>query len=541
MSGHERKLPTDLLPLIERLVDGTIDDVGFARLDTILRGQVEARRLYRRYINIHATLPGIIGHTSQLSIQFKDDPDGVIACSHEPSNAEFLRLLMQVEATGRKLPVPEIYGNNRSSEVEEEQEKRSLSPGDIAVVSTYLIRRSLTAKLMAISMAAAVFALGIVLFVQFTETVNPTNETTQVPGPVHGPTVARLTGEHDAIWHVPTGDVSPSVGDELYAGQMLMLMHGFAEIMTSSGAKASFEAPCKIELTETDNVIRLHHGKLVGIVESDDAKGFLVRTPHMDVIDRGTRFGVLVEEGGEVLAEVFEGHVEVKSTARETRHLARRSLYGGDSVAIDSSGREMSREAFEPESFDRLKEFNAGIVALSGDVRWLPNPMDGVELVDWITGHGTIATEELLGYRLERDISVNLRGPGNFLQFNGPADPEVVPRNTVIRSYLLLLNPGPTTEIVVSRGSITFKGEILGVISSEDQWNAFLPQITNKFGRVFAISSHRSLLESSQPDETADEIVLAEDGRTLSFKFVTDGFADTVRVIVREPAEGDTP
>ena len=53
-----------------------------------------------------------------------------------------------------------------------------------------------------------------------------------------------------------------------------------------------------------------------------------------------------------------------------------------------------------------------------------------------------------------------------------------------------------------------------------------------------------SLLESLSttfPADVADEIVLADDGRTLTFKLVTQGYNDAFRVIVHEPAGGDSP
>ncbi|MEM9347818.1 MAG: LamG-like jellyroll fold domain-containing protein [Planctomycetota bacterium] len=159
--------------------------------------------------------------------------------------------------------------------------------------------------------AAAVLLIAAAVFWHGSEpkTNQPiADNNTQPPDlePITPRLVAMLTAEHDAVW-----DRRPGTG--LYAGQRLTLTKGFVQITTQRGAVAALEAPATIELIDSPNAIRLHTGKLVGICETESSKGFLVRTPHMDVIDIGTRFGVDATNPGDTKVLVIRGEIEVST------------------------------------------------------------------------------------------------------------------------------------------------------------------------------------------------------------------------------------
>ena len=116
---------------------------------------------------------------------------------------------------------------------------------------------------------------------------------------------ATLTAEYDAYW---AGN-APRVGEALHAGLRLTLDAGRAEITTLDGAIAVLEAPCSFEMIDR-NAMLLHSGSMMGICETEAAQGFLVRTPSMDVIDLGTRFGVDASEQGATQVHVIEGLVK---------------------------------------------------------------------------------------------------------------------------------------------------------------------------------------------------------------------------------------
>ena len=170
-----------------------------------------------------------------------------------------------------------------------------------------------------VAAVAAIALLALALFNPWADSDNPDAQpfTDNTPTELNNPaattestprgsaTVATLTAEHNAVW----AEGASAPGSPLRAGQRLTLTAGFAEITTNDGAIAILQAPATIELTDHDNAIRLHTGKLVGICETESSKGFLVRTPHMDITDLGTRFGIDADADATEV-HVFEGEVE---------------------------------------------------------------------------------------------------------------------------------------------------------------------------------------------------------------------------------------
>jgi hypothetical protein len=180
---------------------------------------------------------------------------------------------------------------------------------------SYVLRHTFTPKRIATLATAAVLLLGMVLAIVTLTGPDESQSIAEIPDvttpPVEAapinPIVATLTAEHDAQW----ASASLARGSDLRAGDRLMLIQGLAEITTRRGAVAIIEAPATIDFIDSPNALRLHAGKLVGICETESSKGFLVRTPHMDVTDLGTRFGVDASQTEATEVHVYQGEVEV--------------------------------------------------------------------------------------------------------------------------------------------------------------------------------------------------------------------------------------
>ena len=241
---------------------------------------------------------------------------------------------------------------------------------------------------------AALLAIAVVLIVVLpgkTTTSSPpiANDSSdpREPGPV-GPAqsrvVATLTAERDAVWgSQPGGGLRP--GASLTAGQRLTLTQGFAEITTKRGAVAVLEAPCTIELLDHPNAMILQAGKLVGICETGSSKGFLVRTPHMDVTDLGTRFGVDASRADTTEVHVMVGEVEVRSSHAGIGTAATR-LAAGESARADGSG-PVVRIEHDPDRFASalptiidLLRTGQGLAIGDVDPNWMIVEVDGKEL-----------------------------------------------------------------------------------------------------------------------------------------------------------------
>jgi anti-sigma factor RsiW len=269
--------------LLAALVDGGLSADQRGRLSELLRKHPEAKRFYQRYVELHAMLEWESG-----------------AVAAQGSDGDTLGDLLRMESEAQAEMVHQV-GQLRSPDN---------TPWHIGGAMRWTIERPAL-----IGGIAAVLALALVLIVFFS---GPSNTPSNAPAPLASTpqdepvVVATLTATHNAQWAegASAPGSAPRPGDALAAGQRLNLTAGFAEITTNRGAVAIIEAPATIELLDNDNALRLHSGKLVGICETESSKGFLVRTPHLDVIDLGTEFGVEVRADA-VEVCVFTGEVNL--------------------------------------------------------------------------------------------------------------------------------------------------------------------------------------------------------------------------------------
>ncbi len=139
------------------------------------------------------------------------------------------------------------------------------------------------------------------------------------PGDAGATIVARLTGAVDCQWQFAAGAgaSAPAVplGTEFCKGQKLRLSTGLAELTFDSGATVILRAPARFDVTDP-NGGRLQVGKLTAKVPHS-AAGFAISTPGGKVVDRGTEFGVSVNDDGKMNVIVYVGEVQVESGSRD--------------------------------------------------------------------------------------------------------------------------------------------------------------------------------------------------------------------------------
>ncbi|MEO0475294.1 MAG: FecR domain-containing protein [Planctomycetota bacterium] len=197
----------------------------------------------------------------------------------------------------------------------------SVNNKQVASALSYIFEHAVTPRRLAAVAAAAVLLLGVVLSIvlltggeETPETATLPDLTPVTPTPDLSRVVATVTDQVNAQWVSANGQGALPDRMLLAMNQRLTLVAGFAEITTNRGAKVLVQAPATIETTDSDNAIRLHRGKLVGICETPSSKGFVVHAPGLDVVDLGTRFGVEAdaERGSTVI--VMEGSVRAEPT-----------------------------------------------------------------------------------------------------------------------------------------------------------------------------------------------------------------------------------
>ncbi len=117
--------------------------------------------------------------------------------------------------------------------------------------------------------------------------------------------LARITQERNAVW----GRASTVKRDgEWLSSGLLHLQTGLAEVTFDNGARAILEGPCFLDI-QTPQRAFLRRGRMT-VEVPPPAVGFVVNTPSMNVVDLGTRFGMIVDPDGTSEVHVMEGLVE---------------------------------------------------------------------------------------------------------------------------------------------------------------------------------------------------------------------------------------
>lgn len=91
------------------------------------------------------------------------------------------------------------------------------------------------------------------------------------------------------------------------------LRAGRVELRFGSGATAIVEGPAVFEVRDAMR-LKVSYGKC-SVHVAPGAEGFAVETPLTKIVDRGTRFAVDVDDGGETEVQVVEGKADVQAAA----------------------------------------------------------------------------------------------------------------------------------------------------------------------------------------------------------------------------------
>jgi hypothetical protein len=149
--------------------------------------------------------------------------------------------------------------------------------------------------------------LGWVVLAKFTERRVRLPETLadgMTPARVPGGNIAWLVNAQDCQWAKAEGEMP---GRDMKAGKQLRLLRGLAEIEFDRGARVILQGPANLELKSGSEAL-LHHGTLTARVPVQ-ARGFTVLSPRGKVVDRGTEFGLSVDDAGATTVRVFKGVV----------------------------------------------------------------------------------------------------------------------------------------------------------------------------------------------------------------------------------------
>ena len=156
-------------------------------------------------------------------------------------------------------------------------------------------------------LAAAILA-SLIVGVGVGPSLNPLRPEKQSRPPGVDDAVAVLIDSEDATWsNLPA---SPDFGATFSQGQSLELVSGVARMAMRSRAGIAIEAPASIDLISADSIL-VRNGR-VSAFAPDEAIGFTLCTPDVEIVDLGTRFATNVTADGTTEVHVFDGAISVK-------------------------------------------------------------------------------------------------------------------------------------------------------------------------------------------------------------------------------------
>ncbi len=272
----EPRKKIEINELILELIDGTITDEQFDRLEDWLGSESGAVEYYADFMSNYAEIRhGVAPDANAMPSAVDQLADNEIWPT--------MLALAESEMMAPSIDIPE----EACYEVGREP---------IRIAERIRVSR----KISKFSVFTAIISAAAVLMVVAMVKLNPVL-----------PSVGYLSDSINAEW-VVKGD-APISGDVLKQSEEMLLVKGIAQITLEQGAIVTIESPAKFKL-EGINSLFLDSGNLTAKV-SRYATGFTVHTPSCSVVDLGTEFGVSVEGNGSSRVHMFTGKANILAGA----------------------------------------------------------------------------------------------------------------------------------------------------------------------------------------------------------------------------------
>ncbi|MBA3484551.1 MAG: FecR domain-containing protein [Pirellulales bacterium] len=276
--SDDSELPPELLRevngLLSQLCDELLEVDGVNRLGDLLLAEPAVRRRYLRYVALHSTLGASAG--SCAAVDEEDEAPAALAIFDGEQRA----CLAEYEDAAEPANAARIFW------------RRLALPAAAAI-------------LLALSVAGwSLYSSDEPILQRATEPLVASHEAPgqQTPKPL----AAEITYASSAIRWQRTNE-SYALTSRVRAGQTLALALGSVELTYGSGTTLTLTGPSEFVVEENGGM--LQRGEIVAHV-TEKGHGFTIHTPHGKIIDRGTAFGVVVDDFGVSEVSVFEGRVE---------------------------------------------------------------------------------------------------------------------------------------------------------------------------------------------------------------------------------------
>ncbi len=335
--------PNELFGLLDSLCEETLTTERRERLQTLLREDAAARRLYIEYMTFSAdlkrmlsTYPGRVAWQSGKTAGCGQDAptyegsdanavlNREMSAASDPVDQAFWEVCARKEAV--RAHAERLFEQFKTDEMRRQQE------------SMYREFRARRRRLL-VGAGSLVALLVLVICGQLLGPRSPQPEPMVATLPTPPPVLARIVRSLNARWQNPTLSTEP--GTALRPSSVL-LAEGLVELRFDEGTGVVVQAPAALHLEDAGQIFL--RGGSVSVRVARGSSGFIVRTPTGTVVDYGTEFGVVVNAYGETEAFVYEGKIGLRSGSDPVRSLASRILTQGQAGAVDASGRIVDRD-----------------------------------------------------------------------------------------------------------------------------------------------------------------------------------------------------
>lgn len=157
--------------------------------------------------------------------------------------------------------------------------------------------------------------------------------------PTSNTTIATLNGEFARIIEISNvrwaqGATKYDEWSAIKPGARLEFCSGWVSVFFSNGAELLIEGPADVRYDSSQKVFA-RRGKLAARI-GPGAVGFRIETPHANVIDRGTEFGLSVDRDSHTSVVVYKGVVDMDVVGNASQ--PRRRLETGEALSVGSDG-----------------------------------------------------------------------------------------------------------------------------------------------------------------------------------------------------------
>ncbi len=329
--------------------------------------------------------------------------------------------------------------------------------------------------------------------------------------------VEKATG--DVIW-APDSLPRP---DGTFRSGVYRLLAGAVSLSLSGGESLAVEGPAVFEVDDRGRA-ELHEGIALAMArpagDSDETYGIGLTSRNVSFSDGAITVGLDARSAEATEAVIFSGDGGI--CIAEGRKC--RDVFEREAVKADHLGERLVDVPYNPRAFAKAWELLCGVERNFGDVVIeLPGAQPRSEPGKHRGIHVYVEKDR---FRPEEPLVVDLLEPGRFATAESAASGESVAVADVMRSYLLQLWADAEGTGGKVEATVTFDHPVVGVIfRSERLWES---------DRIVGVSpDHLAAHHDRGLDGAGDQILLSEDGRTLSLRLEGEpSEIDQVRVLV---------